>query len=286
MHTTRFFAALTSATAPSSAAICSATGTSSVIRSSTPSRRRCRREANPLHRRQLRNPQHPNVRRGWARHPRWTSTSRPHRHPGLNAVEGFFRPTHKAAFETLAVFLRSFDLKAAIDRSSSNITPNRPLHMAAIPTIYPSRQTRAQVIDSIATSCDRIGRLASRRMLTASSRDIAVFRTYDDLLAAASGIAHGKIASCSRACVGPQDGSVYGALTGIRRYGPPKPKAGCRRLSVALAWHPIASSALIRSLNKRGGRRPRITVSGASRSQTPEQLRRLAALVLYDTGFC
>jgi hypothetical protein len=68
--------------------------------------------------------------------------------------------------------------------------------------------------------------------------EISLFRTYDDLLAAAPGSLNGKIAVVTQRMVRVQDGSGYGAANPIRRYGPLRGrKAGCRRLSAALAWH-------------------------------------------------
>jgi hypothetical protein len=50
--------------------------------------------------------------------------------------------------------------------------------------------------------------------------EIALFRTYDDLLAAAPGSLNGKIAVVTQHMVRSQDGSGYGAANPIRRYGP------------------------------------------------------------------
>src|SRR6202795_725521 len=50
--------------------------------------------------------------------------------------------------------------------------------------------------------------------------EIALFRTYDDLLAAAPGSLNGKIAVVTQRMVRAQDGSGYGAANPIRRYGP------------------------------------------------------------------
>src|SRR6202040_1352014 len=50
--------------------------------------------------------------------------------------------------------------------------------------------------------------------------EISLFRTYDDLLAAAPGSLNGKIAVVTQRMVRAQDGSGYGAANPIRRYGP------------------------------------------------------------------
>jgi hypothetical protein len=50
--------------------------------------------------------------------------------------------------------------------------------------------------------------------------EIALFRTYDDLLAAAPGSLNGKIAVVTQRMVRAQDGSGYGAANAIRRLGP------------------------------------------------------------------
>jgi hypothetical protein len=50
--------------------------------------------------------------------------------------------------------------------------------------------------------------------------EIALFRTYDDLLAAAPGSLNGKIAVVTQRMVRAQDGSGYGAANAIRRSGP------------------------------------------------------------------
>ena len=50
--------------------------------------------------------------------------------------------------------------------------------------------------------------------------EIAVFRTYDELLAAAPGSLNGKIAVVTQRMVRVQDGSGYGAASRIRRSGP------------------------------------------------------------------
>ena len=50
--------------------------------------------------------------------------------------------------------------------------------------------------------------------------EIALFRTYDDLLAAAPGSLNGKIAVVTQRMVRAQDGSGYGAANPIRRRGP------------------------------------------------------------------
>jgi Peptidase family M28 len=50
--------------------------------------------------------------------------------------------------------------------------------------------------------------------------EIALFRTYDDLLAAALGSLNGKIAVVTQRMVRAQDGSGYGAANAIRRLGP------------------------------------------------------------------
>src|SRR6202041_1445433 len=50
--------------------------------------------------------------------------------------------------------------------------------------------------------------------------EISLFRTYDDLLAAAPGSLNGKIAVVTQRMVRAQDGSGYGAANAIRRAGP------------------------------------------------------------------
>jgi hypothetical protein len=50
--------------------------------------------------------------------------------------------------------------------------------------------------------------------------EIALFRTYDDLLSAAPGSLNGKIAVVTQRMVRAQDGSGYGAANPIRRHGP------------------------------------------------------------------
>src|SRR6202007_2769698 len=50
--------------------------------------------------------------------------------------------------------------------------------------------------------------------------EISLFRTYDDLLAAAPGSLNGKIAVVTQRMVRAQDGSGYGAANPIRRSGP------------------------------------------------------------------
>ncbi len=50
--------------------------------------------------------------------------------------------------------------------------------------------------------------------------EISLFRTYDDLLAAAPGSLNGKIAVVTQRMVRAQDGSGYGAANPIRRHGP------------------------------------------------------------------
>jgi hypothetical protein len=50
--------------------------------------------------------------------------------------------------------------------------------------------------------------------------EISLFRTYDDLLAAAPGTLNGKIAVVTQRMVRAQDGSGYGAANQIRRRGP------------------------------------------------------------------
>lgn len=50
--------------------------------------------------------------------------------------------------------------------------------------------------------------------------EVALFRTYDELLAAAPGSLNGKIAVVTQRMVRAQDGSGYGAASRIRRSGP------------------------------------------------------------------
>ena len=107
--------------------------------------------------------------------------------------------------------------------------------------------------------------------------EIALFRTYDDLLAAAPGSLNGKIAVVTQHMVRAQDGSGYGAANPIRRYGPSE---AARRGAVAY---------LLRSLGTDNHRLPHTGAlnyrDGASRIPAAalaipdaEQLERLAAL--------
>src|SRR5271154_2922105 len=107
--------------------------------------------------------------------------------------------------------------------------------------------------------------------------EIALFRTYDDLLAAAPGSLNGKIAIVTQRIVRAQDGSGYGAANPIRRNGPSE---AARRGSVAY---------LLRSLGTDNHRLPHTGAlnyeDGAQRIPAAalaipdaDQLERLAAL--------
>jgi Peptidase family M28 len=82
-----------------------------------------------------------------------------------------------------------------------------------------------------AESAEIIGSVPQRLVVTALGgsvatdangieAEIALFRTYDDLLAAAPGSLNGKIAVVTQRMVRAQDGSGYGAANPIRRRGP------------------------------------------------------------------
>jgi hypothetical protein len=96
--------------------------------------------------------------------------------------------------------------------------------------------------------------------------EISLFRTYDDLLAAAPGSLNGKIAVVTQRMVRAQDGSGYGAANPIRRYGPSE---AAKRGAVAY---------LLRSLGTDSHRLPQRIPAAALAIPDAEQLERLAAL--------
>ena len=67
--------------------------------------------------------------------------------------------------------------------------------------------------------------------------EISLFRTYDDLLAAAPGSLNGKIAVVTQRMVRAQDGSGYGAANPIRRYGPSEAARRGASPICCVAWH-------------------------------------------------
>ena len=67
--------------------------------------------------------------------------------------------------------------------------------------------------------------------------EIALFRTYAELLAAPPGSLAGKIAVVTQRMVRTQDGSGYGAAIPIRRSGPSE----AARRAVAFCWAPTWS---------------------------------------------
>ena len=82
--------------------------------------------------------------------------------------------------------------------------------------------------------------------------EIALFRTYDDLLGAAPGSLNGKIAVVTQRMVRAQDGSGYGAANPIRRRGPSEAaKRGAVGYLLALAGHRQPSSAPYRGAQLR-----------------------------------
>src|SRR6202045_2289990 len=107
--------------------------------------------------------------------------------------------------------------------------------------------------------------------------EIALFRTYDDLLAAAPGSLNGKIAVVTQRMVRTQDGSGYGAANQIRRRGPSE---AARRGAVAYLLRSLGTDShrLPHSgaLNYEDGA-PRIPAAGLALPDA-DQLERLAAL--------
>jgi hypothetical protein len=107
--------------------------------------------------------------------------------------------------------------------------------------------------------------------------EISLFRTYDDLLAAAPGSLNGKIAVVTQRMVRAQDGSGYGAANPIRRYGPSE---AARRGAVGYLLRSLGTDSHrlphTGALNYADGA-PRIPAAALSIPDA-EQLERLAAL--------
>lgn len=107
--------------------------------------------------------------------------------------------------------------------------------------------------------------------------EIALFRTYDDLLAAAPGSLNGKIAVVTQRMVRAQDGSGYGAANRIRRRGPSE---AAKRGAVAYLLRSLGTDSHrlphTGALNYAEGT-PRIPAAALAIPDA-EQLERLAAL--------
>jgi len=107
--------------------------------------------------------------------------------------------------------------------------------------------------------------------------EIALFRTYDDLLAAAPGSLNGKIAVVTQRMVRAQDGSGYGAANAIRRSGPSE---AAKRGAVAYLLRSLGTDSHrlphTGALNYQDGA-PRIPAAALAIPDA-EQLERLAAL--------
>src|SRR5271156_5317784 len=107
--------------------------------------------------------------------------------------------------------------------------------------------------------------------------EIALFRTYDELLAAAPGSLNGKIAVVTQRMVREQDGSGYGAAYPIRRYGPSE---AAKRGAVAYLLRSLGTDSHrlphTGALNYKDGA-PRIPAAALAIPDA-EQLERLAAL--------
>ncbi|KJC54092.1 hypothetical protein UP10_41240 [Bradyrhizobium sp. LTSPM299] len=107
--------------------------------------------------------------------------------------------------------------------------------------------------------------------------EIALFRTYDDLLAAAPGSLSGKIAVVTQRMVRAQDGSGYGAANPIRRYGASE---AARRGAVAYLLRSLGTGSHrlphTGALNYEDGA-PRIPAAALAIPDA-DQLERLAAL--------
>jgi hypothetical protein len=107
--------------------------------------------------------------------------------------------------------------------------------------------------------------------------EIALFRTYDDLLAAAPGSLNGKIAVVTQRMVRVQDGSGYGAANAIRRLGPSE---AAKRGAVAYLLRSLGTDSHrlphTGALNYQDGA-PRIPAAALAIPDA-EQLERLAAL--------
>jgi Peptidase family M28 len=107
--------------------------------------------------------------------------------------------------------------------------------------------------------------------------EIALFKSYDELLAAAPGSLTGKIAVVTQHMVRVQDGSGYGAANAIRRSGPSE---AARRGAVAYLLRSLGTDSHrlphTGALNYQDGA-PRIPAAALSIPDA-EQLERLAAL--------
>jgi Zn-dependent M28 family amino/carboxypeptidase len=107
--------------------------------------------------------------------------------------------------------------------------------------------------------------------------EISLFRTYDDLLAAAPGSLNGKIAVVTQRMVRTQDGSGYGAANPIRRRGPSE---AAKRGAVAYLLRSLGTDnhrlPHTGALNYEDGV-PRIPAAALSIPDA-DQLERLAAL--------
>ena len=107
--------------------------------------------------------------------------------------------------------------------------------------------------------------------------EIALFRTYDDLLAAAPGSLSGKIAVVTQRMVRAQDGSGYGAANPIRRSGPSE---AAKRGAVAYLLRSLGTDSHrlphTGALNYKDGA-PRIPAAALAIPDA-DQLERLAAL--------
>jgi Peptidase family M28 len=107
--------------------------------------------------------------------------------------------------------------------------------------------------------------------------EISLFRTYDDLLAAAPGSLNGKIAVVTQRMVRAQDGSGYGAANQIRRRGPSE---AAKRGAVAYLLRSLGTDnhrlPHTGALNYEDGA-PRIPAAALANPDA-DQLERLAAL--------
>jgi Peptidase family M28 len=107
--------------------------------------------------------------------------------------------------------------------------------------------------------------------------EIALFRTYDDLLAVAPGSLNGKIAVVTQRMVRAQDGSGYGAANAIRRSGPSE---AAKRGAVAYLLRSLGTDSHrlphTGALNYQDGA-PQIPAAALAIPDA-EQLERLAAL--------
>jgi hypothetical protein len=107
--------------------------------------------------------------------------------------------------------------------------------------------------------------------------EIALFRTYDDLLAAAPGSLNGKIAVVTQRMVRAPDGSGYGAANRIRRLGPSE---AARRGAIGYLLRSLGTDSHrlphTGALNYEDGA-PRIPAAALAIPDA-EQLERLAAL--------